>query len=319
MPSLYPIRGDAPALRRFRELFRKKRDGDEPEAIRELLQQDRGDLLRDIEQILEAGKTTENLPLPTELRTAASYRSTATQTDWPEEVQLSSSRGPKESPVATGIYASSSTQVDLLKGVEENRSPPSAQPPDRDFVSQKASPAIDSTWPSRHAPFIFGKDCKVAEDIQSPRIMFSPSLHQTKCEQALSPQIAPSKTELPPKRIVLAQRQTCRVDDKTGTISLSKMIRLSWKDKFVTIRLPPESFQVAGLSNTGAAKQETKLTPPNAVAHGILRKRPMPQDIEDADDEDSDEGGDNDNRADANLADLKGFNPAIYKGTVYHF
>ena len=62
MPSFFTRHGDVPALRRLREHFRKKQgeDGDAA-GIRELLQNDRAGLLRDIEQILQGHKSSENL------------------------------------------------------------------------------------------------------------------------------------------------------------------------------------------------------------------------------------------------------------------
>ncbi len=64
MRSLYPKRGDVITSSRFREPFRTKTDGDgEAQVSRDLLQQDRDNLLRDIERILEAITSAENLPL----------------------------------------------------------------------------------------------------------------------------------------------------------------------------------------------------------------------------------------------------------------
>jgi hypothetical protein len=313
MPSFYPKRGDALTLTRFRELFRKKRDGDgEAEVIRELLHQDRGDLLREIERILEARKSAENMPFPSELRTVATLRSIATQTDLPKEVRQPTSPGRNESLAETRSYTSSSTQVDLLDGVEENRPPSSSQLPRLDSLSSSGSPAVGVSRLSPNAPFIFGKESKMVEDIQSPRPKLEAhSLRQTKSTQSLSSQNVSNKPKPPPEKCVLAHRQTYRVDDNTGAIFLSETTKLRWKDRYVIVRLPPQSFQGHKLKHTES---------------GLFQERPLPQvftdegEWEDVDDEDINEGKDNAKEVDTkNLTGFKTFNPALYKGSVYRF
>lgn len=311
MPSLYSKRGDGSASRLIREIFRKKRDEDDVPSLRELLQSDRGDLLRDIERILQGHKSSDNLPrfVPVTVR----YCSTASQTELPEEA-------PQPSLARDGVakvskYTSSSTQTEqhedeaseltlsastasLLQASSNTVSADSTLEADSDFRSSVAAKIVEDTVTTEDQG-VDGQDS--ARDHDTPEDGYTAEDEDAFVEEhiakrartsgpircamgspylaAISRQYAPVK--LASQRPAVTRRQSHSIDDETGAITIWNMSKIAWRGKHLIVRLPPQTFS-GNLFRNVATRPRLVPVPSNTVAGDIDEMRKILQTLQNA-------------------------------------
>lgn len=274
MPSFHLKRNSdtAPALNRVREFFRKKRDDvanrddDVPSpTLRELLQQDRGDLLRDIERILEVhniNKSSENISVPSLQQATANYCSAATQTDVVEEADEPATTS-QQSDAATQCqspnYKSSSTDVDdLVKEEEKIQSPIVEKLPPSPIFRFLPTPSASPPACDIKRPFVFKPPTGSAMEA----LYFAPQT-VPQIFPIRNPVPVPEKNDTKPLPISLASgdratltppvatrsdnRDVIRsekriVDEETGVVLVSRVSRILWPTygKRIAVRLPPQ-------------------------------------------------------------------------------
>lgn len=114
MSSFRSKLGDTAAISRIRELFRSRQSAQSGKTdIIEVLKQDRGDLLREIERILENQRTSEFQKSSTDLAVPRIYHSASTQTEGCETISDTMTSNPDSQAKTASNYASSATQVNL--------------------------------------------------------------------------------------------------------------------------------------------------------------------------------------------------------------
>lgn len=247
MPSFQTKRlGDAPALNRVRELFRKKRaaEGDGQD-LRELLKEDRGDLLKELEKLLESQKLRESLAPPSEVHIAPVCCSTSTQTEPTEELvptNLSAVNGLEKKP----SYTSSSTQVEVEKA-DKGVSVVIAELPS---LARSVSPASDVSRSILGKGSVSGNTTEETPEISPNKLPCVPH-NLAKCSQASPPPLFSGNAQPSVPSEPFVRRQKREVDTKTGTSWVWNTSSRLWKPKGeeiarpIRVRLPPQIFQEA--------------------------------------------------------------------------
>ncbi|KJK73520.1 hypothetical protein H634G_11230 [Metarhizium anisopliae BRIP 53293] len=216
MSSAHSNRGNAPALGRLWDLIRRKRGVDRHAPyIRELLREERGDIVKELERILESQRALDSLTSPSELHVAVAYLSASTQTEAAEKPATPIDR-PRLGDAArqTPNYTSSSTQVDL--DVAEERA--SA------VISQAAIVSLGST------------SCIQSSD--------TAGIRKTRSREPLSSQIL--STSPPRLTAVVRHHQRYLIDSEAGAIYFWKMSKVPWRGKAIPVCLPPRYFRDPG-------------------------------------------------------------------------